>query len=288
MAAQNRKRRSKKKGRDFHALWGSFFRKDKQVNDVTHGTLFGGAPEDEGETEELSWRTRIRHLLVRISVWRLISAVMFVTFILLLLIILVKMWLPQDLKSIEGINDNIQYRDLSAYISTRAAQNESTIVITEADLNRYLKNTCSIHQDGIFSLIASNENIFCRIHDGYAEVIIDRVIDAGLGMAGLRFHQTTSVYLTFKQETENGRPVLTVDFKGGEPILGQMPRGGSIGRLPIPQRHILMLKPALENLRDSYPEIRDAILDNGYCPIFEKGRITLKRYDFQTSPNHKQ
>ena len=288
MAAQNKKRKKSRKGRDFHALWGSFFRKETPQNDVTHGTLFGGAPEEEETAAEISIREMLRRWLVRVSVWRLISFILFGSFILFLFIILVRMWLPQDLKSIAGNDDNMQYRNLTAYITTRAAQREANITITEADLNRYLKNTCALHQDSIFSLLVGNESLLCRVHDGYIELIIDRVIDAGLGIADIRFHQTTSVYLTFTQEIVNGEPKLNVEFKGGEPIWGEMPRGGCIGRLPIPQRHILMLQPALANLRDSYPEIRDTIMENGYCPVFEKGVITLKRYVFQTTPQNNQ
>ena len=102
-------------------------------------------------------------------------------------------------------------------------------------------------------------------------------------------HQTTSVNMTFHRHIEHGRPVIGVEFRGGEPLMGNMPRGGRIGTVGIPQKHIQVMQPALKTLLACYPEIMKAVEDFGYCPIFEKetptaeGRITLIPYTPTTS-----
>ena len=63
-----------------------------------------------------------------------------------------------------------------------------------------------------------------------------------------------------------------------------MPRGGKIGQVGVPQRHIEMLKPALETLLDCYPEMVQIVEEYGYCPYFTKGnngaegRVRLQPY----------
>ncbi len=276
MAPQNRKRNSHKKGNDQHSLWGFLFRKQKPTNDMTHGTLFDAAAglEEDGIHTHGGAKGILKEIWAHLSIWTVLAYVLFFAFVSSLFLVTWYMWQPQDLSDIAGYKDNVTAKDLDLLINTKTAAREE-IIITEAELNRYLRDNTRIRQDGIFSIITHADGIAVRVHDGYAELIIDRVI-------GADFRQTTSVNIRFHQKEENGKVNLCVEYRGGEPVLmGSTPRGGSIGMLGIPQRHIVMLQPALETLRDCYPGIRDAILKNDYCPFFEEGKIILRPFSQQ-------
>ena len=122
-----------------------------------------------------------------------------------------------------------------------------------------------MRQTGIFSIIASGHGVAVRIHDGYAELVLDRVLGSNL-------HQTTSVNLAFRQEQKPGVTEMRVDFKGGPAIGGAIPRGGSIGSVPVPQSQIRMLTPALETFISCYPKIAEAIEHYRYYPTFVEGK----------------
>lgn len=243
---------------------------------MTHGTLFDAAAgmEEEEATRLAGAKGILKDIWARISIWIVIAVVLFVTFVGTLLILTWRMWQPQDLSDIAGYKDNVASRDLDLLINTKTAAREE-IVITEAELNRYLRDNTRIRQDGIFSIITHANGVAVRVHDGYAELIIERII-------GADFRQTTSVHLHFYQKEKDGKVELCLEYRGGEPVMmGSSPRGGSIGKMGIPQRHIVMLQPSLETLRDCYPGIRDAILKNDYCPYFEEGRIILRPFSQQ-------
>lgn len=275
MAPQNRKRNSHKKGHDNHSLWGFLFRSEKPANDMTHGTLFDAAAGMEEEETDFRGRAKglIKDIWAKISLWQALAIVLFLAFIGILVSTTWRMWQAQDLSNVAGYKDNVPSKNLDMHIRTKIAAHEE-VVITEAEINRYLRDTCRIRQDGIFSIAAQAQGIAIRVHDGYAELIIERII-------GADFRQTTAVHLSFHQTEENGIPTLHVDYRGGDPMFGNTPRGGSIGSVGIPQRHIVVLQPALETLRDSYPGIRDAILNHGYCPYFEDGKIILRPFSQQ-------
>ena len=270
---QNRKRNSKRRRTDFRALWGGLFRRNEvQGDDVTHGTLYdteGEDAEDKGERAV----SRLRRIWAHIGVWKLVAAIVFFLFICPLTCVTVRMWQPQDISDIEGYNDNIPSRNLTRLICNKTAAGEP-IIIREDDVNRYLRDTCCIKQDGFFSIFAEARGMAFRFHEGYAEFIIERAF-------GPLTRQTTTVNITCYIETVNGQPELKAELHGGEPVFGSVPRGGSIGKVAIPQRHIVILQPALESLRDCYPEIRDALKQHLYCPVFKEGRVELHPYQYQ-------
>lgn len=260
--SRNRRRTSKRTGKESF-LWGSLFDENVQPQDITKTAFFGrpGAELDdsENEPEQLNILQEIwRHF----NLWSIIACVVFIIFTLLLSNAVIRMWTPQNMRDIAGYSDNGSARDLQSLLMNANGQE---ISFTEAEINRYLRETCRLRQTGIFSIITHGQGIAVRIHNGYAEVVIDRMIGANI-------HQTTSVNLAFSQYTEHGRPVLKVDFKGDEPLIGDVPKGGSIGSLGVPDRHISMLAPALRTLLDCYPEIKNTIDEYGYCPYFTKGQ----------------
>lgn len=260
----NRKRTHKRREPEGSSLWGTLLQKgaiSDDGEDFTRTTTYApeGDEEEEEETLPSDPLTRLRRRLwQRLNIWMLLSVSLFLSFTLMLMVLLVKLWMPQDLSDIAGYNDTAAARDLTALVRNA---NGAPVTITEAELNRYLRDTCRMRQTGIFSIITHCQGIAVRIHNGYAELIFDRLMGANM-------HQTTAVYLTFTQENHLGSPELKVDLRGGEPLLGSMPNGGSVGSIGLPYRHVLMLKPALETLLNCYPDICALMREHHYCPIF--------------------
>ncbi len=275
MAAAENKRRSKRRGSGDRSPWGSLFIKSEREKreDLSRTTFFSRHNEEE-EGEEEEKRSLLRQLWARLNLWSLLALVLFLGFVGLLVGCIICMWTPQSLRDIAGYADKGQARDLSALIKNSQGE---TITITEGELNRYLRDTCRMRQTGLFSIIAHTQGIAVRIHDGYAELIIDRLLGANI-------HQTTAIHLSFSQDVQLGRPELEVSYRGGDPIMGMMPRGGRIGCLAVPERHIQMLEPALRSLAACYPDITRTIIEKGYCPVFvaskpgEEGYVKLVPY----------
>ncbi len=228
----------------------------------SEGDVIRLVPEEDDESdlrgEEEDWRA----MRPRLNVWSLFATLLFFCFTGSLFTLVVQMWRPQDLSDIAGYGDKGAPRDLTLALKNAGG---AEISFTEEEINRYLRDTCQMRQGGIFSLLAHAQGIAVRIHDQYAEFIIDRVISTHL-------HQTTSVLLSFRREQfDDGRSTLRVEFRGGEPLLGSLPRGGSIGRVGLPQRQMELLRPAIKTLMDCYPEFVHLIEQYGYCPEFVAG-----------------
>ncbi len=269
---ENRRRKRKKGGADDRSLWGYLFRKDEPNPNFLAGSFYGDS--EEPDEEKITARSLLKELLSRVNVLTCVAVAVFLLFTGSLMVMVYRMWSPQDLTDVAGYQDQGNPRDLMVMLKNA---NGAEVSFTEGELNRYLKDTCRMRQMGLFSLLAHVEGVAIRIHDGYMELVVDRIIGANM-------HQTTAVNLSFRQETDHGRPVLKVDFHGGSPLYGSMPRGGKIGQVGVPQRHIEMLKPALETLLDCYPEMVQIVEEYGYCPYFTKGnngaegRVRLQPY----------
>ncbi len=262
MAAAENRRRSKRKSAGDRSAWGSLFHKgDREKKDDLSRTTFFARQEESEEGEEETRSSLLRELWQRFNFWSFIAAALFLTFMGILGSVVVRMWSPQTMSDIAGYTDKGRAKDLSSLLANSQG---AEIVITEGEINRYLRETCRMRQTGLFSIIAHAQGIAVRIHDGYAELIIDRLLGANI-------RQTTAVHLSFVQENKHGRPELEVRFHGGDPIWGDMPRGGSIGKLAVPERHIRMLQPALKTLLACYPDITRAVDEHGYCPTFVAG-----------------
>lgn len=271
MATGVNKKRKHHKEPEGRSLWGYLFRPRRMGEEMSARSFFFSHAEEEEEEDneenELSTLSLLLRLRRRFSVWMLVSFTLFITFTAALLLTLVKMWIPQDLSDIRGYGDHAAARDLAAMIRNA---NGGAVTITEAEINRFLRDTCRMRQTGIFSIITHGQGVAVRIHNGYAELIFDRIMGANM-------HQTTAVNLSFTRENHLGTPELHMDFQGGEPILGGMPNGGRIGLIAMPQRHILMLKPAIESLFSCYPEIAELIREYHYLPVFSAGSSSDNR-----------
>lgn len=274
MAGSTNRKRTKKRTGEETSLWGFLFDKNTQNPDLTKRAFFAQPGEEETDEPPAEPHNLFQEIWRRFNFWAVLATLIFLAFTILLISATISMWTPQNMRSIAGYADHGSARDLLALIRNANGQE---ISFTEAELNRYLRDTCRIRQTGVFSIITHGEGIAIKIHNGYAELIIDRLIGANI-------HQTTSVNLTFRQEIKHGRPELKVDFKGSEILYGKLAKGGSIGKMGIPERHIRMLAPALDTLLSCYPEICSIIETHGYCPYFTKGhggaenRVTLIPY----------
>ncbi len=260
--AENRRRNRKKKepGAGFRGPWGSLLAKKEKREEFTPNSSFY-TPDDEDDEGSSKRPSLLFILWQRFNFWAAVATLLFLLFTGVLALLVVRMWTPQPLHDVAGFTDRSRGEDLSMALGK---SNGEELIFTEGEINRYLKDTCRMRQTGIFSIIAHAQGVAVRIHNGYAELIIDRLLGANI-------HQTTAVHLTFSQHIEHGRPVLRAQFRGGAPILGNMPRGGSIGRLAVPERHIQMLQPALETLLACYPDVSRAVEEHGYLPHFVKG-----------------
>ncbi len=267
--AENRRRNRKKKepGAGFRGPWGSLLSKKEKRDEFTPNSSFYTPEEGEEDGEE----NRLSLLLLlwrHFNFWATLAIVLFLLFTGMLALLVVRIWTPQDMRDIAGYADKGRAEDISVALGK---SNGEELVFTEGEINRYLRDTCRMRQTGLFSIIAHAQGVAVRIHNGYAEIVIDRLLGANI-------HQTTAVHLSFTRETKHGRPVLHTDFRGGEPILGNMPRGGSIGSLAVPERHIRMLQPALETLLACYPDVSRAMEEHGYLPQFVDGGAGEESY----------
>lgn len=262
MAGTSNKKRTKKRAENDTSLWGFLFDKNGEGEDITKRAFFARPGEEEIEEEAPEQRNLLLDIWRRFNFWSILAIALFLTFVGFLAGTVINMWTPQDMKDIAGYADNGTARDLTALLRNANGQE---IVFTEGEINRYLRDTCRMRQTGVFSIITHGQGVALRVHDGYGELVLDRMIGANI-------HQTTSVYLSFLQETEHGRPALRIELKGGDPLPGNLPRGGRIGLVGVPQRHISMLTPALVSLINCYPEILTIFEEYSYCPTFTKGQ----------------
>lgn len=265
---ENKKRKKERKGSWADSPWGSLLqRRGSALPPEGDDMRKLYPPEDEEEyngDEHLTWR----RLWQRLNIWSFIATLVFIIFIGGLALLVVRMWTPQELKDIAGYTDKGTARDLT--VALRNA-NGGEIIFTEGEINRYLRDTCRVKQTGIFSLIVPTQGVAVRLHDGYAELIIDRTLST-------HFHQTTAVHISFVQTLHHGRPVLHVEYRGGEPIFGSLPRGGSIGLVGVPQRYMQILSPALETIQDCYPDIWELVETHGYRFVFHEGKNGEESY----------
>lgn len=280
MASGKNKKRNKTRAADSRTLWGFLFKKEDEIqDDFMRHTFYQGTEEDEN-SNKFSPINFLQSIWQKFNIWTTTAILLFIGFTLTLFFVLLNMWTPQTLDDVSGYRDKGTAKDLTILLRNASGRE---ISFTETEINRFLNDTCRLRQTGLFSIITHCRGVAVRLHDGYVEIIIDRIIGSNL-------HQTTSVNLSFERVVEMGRPKLNVYFHGGKELLGHMPRGGAIGQAGVPQHYMRMLKPALETLMMCYPEFCQLIEKHGYCPIFEgrdgtrDARVRFQPY--QSSVSH--
>lgn len=260
MASGNNRRRTTRTTKE-RQLWGNLFDKNADTEQDINTTTFYQDPPEETSPPAPEEPLPRRSFWAGFNIWGLCATAIFLVFAGILYWLVISMWVPQDLKDIAGYTDKGAARDLTALLRNA---NGGEVVFTEAEINRYLRDTCRMRQSGIMAIISHSEGVAMRIHNGYCEIIIDRIIGSNL-------HQTTSVFITFRRVNEHGRQVVRADFSGGEPMLGSTPRGGRIGCVDLPQHCMRMLQPSVETLQACYADFFEIIRERGYFPTFTKG-----------------
>ncbi len=165
---------------------------------------------------------------------------------------------PQDLSDIaayaelkggtedatEGGASQIAPRNL-LQVLTDADFNGDSVEITESELNRYLHMTLSPKQRGIFNLVTGINGVWIRLHDGFAEVIIERKIQ---GYETSFDHQFS--YFIQVEPQEDGS--IALDYNGGELFGGLAKMGSQAGQLSLPQSANALFGTAAESIAAVY------------------------------------
>lgn len=253
MAATNHKRRSRKKQETLE-LWGSLY--DEAA--PAPGVLPDPPDEDGGLLPSPA------EAKPHFNVWKAVASLLMFLTLAAIGILVALTWVPQDLSDIQGYRSTSAAADLPG-LFRRGAERHEEVVFTERDINTYLSNTLKFGQEGIFTIVARPYGVGVRIHDGYVELVIDRLI-------GSQVHQTVSIYLTFTIKEKEDTREISLEYRGGAPILGRMPRGGKIGLVPVPERYILMMHPAIEGLKETYDDFFTHIAQSGYLPQFVRDK----------------
>lgn len=207
----------------------------------------------------------VRALWQRFNFLSLLATFIFLAFTCFLYYALVRLWTPQEMTDIAGYRDQGSVTDIKAkLINADGAE----ISFSEEEINRYLAKNSRARQTGIFSIIAHAQGAAFRLHDGYAELVIDRIIGSNL-------HNTTSIYLTIQRTENHGVHSLNIEIRGGAPIMENVPGGGRIGQVRVPPRCIQMLQPALNSLMTCHPDIVKTVLEQNYLPVFTEDKVTF-------------
>ncbi len=208
-----------------------------------------------------------------IDIWNIVAVLLFLFLSGSLITVCLLMWVPRQLDDIKGLHDDAPVHDIFATLRQTAGA-PYTYSFSESELNRYIKKTCRMRQDGALSIVAHPAHLALKIHDGYGELIITRVI-------GSHLHHTISVYVSFVYTGEHAQRRVSLQLRPGNEDDGLFPRGGRIGQLPIPQRYMQMVLPSLESLLDVYPELTKLIQTHDFLPVFQReseaseGRLLL-------------
>ncbi len=207
------------------------------------------------------------------DLWSITAVALFLLLSGTLITLCLLMWVPRQLDDIKGLNDDTPVHDIFATLRQAGASPQS-YSFSESELNRYLKKTCRMRQNGALSIVAHPAHLAMKIHDGYGELIITRVI-------GSHLHHTISVYVTFSYTGEHAQRQVSLQLRPGDENTGVFPRGGRIGQLPIPQRYMQMILPSLESLLEVYPELTELVQTHDFLPVFQRdsdeseGRLLL-------------
>ncbi len=264
MAAAVNRRRKKKRESSGNSPWGSLFDKTAPQENSAPRSFFPQADdEDAGGQDDRTGL--VRAIWQRFNFLSLLATFLFLAFTCFLYYALFRLWTPQEMTDIAGYRDQGSVTDIKAkLINADGAE----ISFSEEEINRYLAKNCRARQTGVFSIIAHAQGAAFRLHNGYAELVIDRIIGSNL-------HNTTSVYLTVTREEKHGVHSLNVSVKGGTPIMESVPSGGRIGLVRVPPRCTQMLQPALNSLLSCHPDIVRTILEHDYLPVFEEDKVTF-------------
>ncbi len=236
-------------------------KKNPHRNGVEEG-LYGKGEEDDLDEEERSIGTPFSLLGNLIFVFT-ISIILGIGWVVY------QTWIPQNLSDLSGYRQADVAPNIPELLR-QANKKNAALTLTENDVNRYLASTLKASQNGILSPLARPNGVGIRFHDNYMEIIIERRI-------GISTMQTVSMYVTVVQEAAGTSPlpVTRLEFCASVDKNNVVSRGGTLGRLVVPQGYMIFLRPAFENLAQAYGDILDSIVDSGKIIRISKGRVDL-------------
>ncbi|NJM38445.1 MAG: hypothetical protein HC845_11625 [Akkermansiaceae bacterium] len=176
---------------------------------------------------------------------------------------------PQDLSDVGGYSPStgaVKTRDLRAILE-KASKRDSTVILSETEVNLWLRENLVAKQGGKFGKNISLDAIWVRFEDGYAELIMQRTI------MGTPF--TSSMYVQIEQKI--GENMAKLSLHGG-PYWEELPmikRGGHFGRLEVPQGFLLLVLPSYKKLAAAFPEELELAFTKIARCRFERDRIAF-------------
>lgn len=194
----------------------------------------------------------------QISICSIISYLLYIIVFALIAIPTLLMWVAQphpdpDSRLIEQAAPSIKQRIKES--------GSGPISFTEDEINRYIQQHYNIIQKGGYSILAHPESVMIEVCDGYAKIIVDR-------MLGADFHHTVTINISFKRLDDEDYSKILCRLEGGEPLFGGLAQGGAVGSLPIPERFMQMMIPSLKRLMRMSPQIQELVEEQGYLPHF--------------------
>lgn len=176
-------------------------------------------------------------------------------------------WIPQDLSTLPGYKQSGGEANIPELLR-QAVKKNVALTLTEEDVNKYIASTLKASQQGILSPIAKPNGVGIKFHDGYMEIIIERQIAS-------RYLQTVSLFVTVIQEENPSSPlpVTRLEYRENNEQPSYVEKGGTLGRVSVPQGYMILLMPAFENLADAYQDFLSSIIDNGRIIRISKGHI---------------
>lgn len=178
-------------------------------------------------------------------------------------------WTPQDLSTLPGYKQAEPEINIPELLRQSYKKNTS-LTLSEEDINRYIASTLKASQQGFLAPLAKPNGVGVRFHDGYMEVIIERQLAS-------HYLQTVSLFITVIQEEDptSPIPVTRLEYRENKPDASYIGKGGTLGKVTVPQGYMLLLQPAFENLATAYEDLLSSIIDNGRIIRISKGHIDL-------------
>lgn len=243
----------------------------REQNAKSKDIKFADAAENEDDLEP-----DVRAAMKKSPLHYVFLALRLVIFLVLLTVavLIYRAWTPQSVDSIPGYGDaeraQSSPQDIPALL-LRAQEANYPLFLSEKDINLYLAEAVKGKQGGPLAILARYQGVAVRLYDGYAEIVLIRTV----GSRG--YLQTVSMYVAPEsQETLNG-PVVVTEYSGPL-LLGSVSVGGRIGKLPVPQGYLHLIRPAFVSLAEALRPELDILLDP-HRPI------QIKRGELQIMPS---
>lgn len=151
---------------------------------------------------------------------------------------------PQDLSDIGGFNPtvkNVPVRDLKDVLQNSLDRGYK-VTLTETEINQWIGRNLKCKQGGLLGGMVSLDQMWIRLDEGVAEVILERTI------MGKPF--TTSMFLKLEQFQGEHGVQTAAHFNGGpyHSLLPRPNRGGRFGKLVVPEGFLILVRPAFKKL----------------------------------------